>query len=350
MATRFKVAVIGAGDMGTRHVEGWTLAGHDVVAIADIDLERARAVAQAHGIPTARADYRALLDETDAEIVSVCTPLTLHAPITIYAAERGKHVFCEKPLAPSFTEAAAMEAAVRQAGVQFGIGFQRNLAEWVGLLTRWVQEGRFGRPLVFNSEALAEVRPKRIMHDRHGNNGPLMDTGCHFYLLWQTVFQSRPTRVYAQGRVLAQDRPEIAHIAERAIDTAVVTVEYASGDIATWTVSWGLAARTQMRPRPDRVFGPNGGAEREAGGLKRYQGDQVESVPLPAENLHEKEFACFAAAIAAGTAPPYGFQAGKEMLALTLAIFQSIDTGAVVPVSYDFAADTASARARGGAP
>jgi len=335
MAKRYKVAVIGAGDMGERHVEGWTLAGHDVVAIADVDRARAGELARQYDVPIVRENYRALLDDTEAEIVSVCTPLALHAPITIAAAERGKHVFCEKPLARSFAEVRAMEEAVTKAGVQFGIGFQRNLAEWVGVLTQWAQEGRFGRPMVFHSEALAEVRPKRVMHARNGNNGPIMDTGCHFFLLWQTVFQSRPQSVSAQGRILARDRPEIAHIAELAIDTAVITVAYESGDIATLTVSWGLAAHSRMRPRPDRVFGPSGGAEKSPDGLTRYLGDQVEQVPIPAENLHQKELSLFAEAVTAGKAPPYSFRAGKEMLALTMAIFRSIETGAVVPVSYD---------------
>ncbi len=76
-----------------------------------------------------------------------------------------------------------MEAAVNAAGVQFGLGFQRNLAEGVGLLRQWAAEGKFGRPMVFNSDLLQEVRPKWAMHNRNGNNGPLMDTGCHSYML-----------------------------------------------------------------------------------------------------------------------------------------------------------------------
>jgi predicted dehydrogenase len=306
MVNRFKVAVIGTGDMGSRHIEGWTLAGHDVVALADVDLARARELADQHGVPNVYADYRELLADPDIAIVSVCTPLALHAPITIAAAEHDKHVF------------------------------QRNLATWVDLLACRAREGHFGQPLVFHSEALAEVRPKRVMHDRRGNNGPIMDTGCHFFLLWQTVFGSRPQAAYAQGRILAKERPEIAHFKELAIDTAVITLTYESGDIATLTVSWGLAAHTQLQPRPDRVFGPLGGAERSPQGLTLYQGDQIEALPLAPENLHQKELALFAEAVATGQPPVYGFQAGKEMLATTLAIFQSIETGTVVPISYDF--------------
>lgn len=335
MARRFKTAVIGAGAMGLKHIEAWQGAGHEVAGLADVDRPRAEEVARRYGIPTTHADYRELLATTEAEIVSVCTPLALHAPVTIAAAERGKHVFCEKPLARSFDEADAMEAAVAAAGVRFGIGFQRNLSVATETLVGLAREGRFGHPLLFSSDVMNEVRPKRLMHDRQGNNGPLVDTGCHFYLLWQTVFGSRPKCVYAQGRILAQGRPELASIAELAIDTAVVTVEYESGDLATLTASWGLAAGTKMRGRPDRLVGPRATAERSPEGWRLWEGERVEVVPVPDEDLLRKELALFAGAVEAGEEPPYGLRAGREMLALTLAILRSIETGTVVPVAAD---------------
>ncbi len=257
--------------------------------------------------------------------------------MTICAARHGKHILCEKPLARTFREVAAVEAAVNAAGVQFGLGLQRNLAEGVGLLRRCAAEGKFGRPMVFNSDLLQEVRPKRAMHDRNGINGPLADAGCHYYMLWQTVFRSRPKAIFAQGRVIASDRPEIAHFDQLAIDTAVVTVEYESGDVATMTVSWGLAENYKMRGRSDRVFGPAGGAEGEVNSeMTLYVGDSVETVAIDGRNLHQVEFELFCEALERGGSPPHGFEAGKQMLAITLAIHESIATGKVVPVSYDF--------------
>jgi predicted dehydrogenase len=328
MTTRYGIAVIGAGDMGSRHVEAWQALGHDVVSITDVDTDRAQEAASTYGVAIA---------DPSVHIVSICLPLAFHAPVTIHAAHHGKHVFCEKPLARSFREAEEMQAAVQFSGVQFGLGLQRNLAEGVGLLRQWAAEGRFGRPMVFNSDLLQEVRPKRAMHDRNGNNGPLTDAGCHYYMLWQTVFRSRPKSVYAQGRILATARPEVAHFDQLAIDTAVVTVEYESGDIATMTVSWGLAGNFQMRNHLDRVFGPDGGAEGLVNSeLTLYEGDAVETVTIESRNLHQDEFALFTDAIERGTTPPYGFTAGKEMLAVTQAIHESIATGKVVPVSYAF--------------
>lgn len=337
MTKQYGIVVIGAGDMGSHHVEAWQLLGHDVVSITDVDLERAREIAHTYSIGTVHQDYAEALADNAVDIVSICLPLAFHAPVTIAAAQQGKHVFCEKPLARSFAEVAEMEAAVSAAGVQFGLGLQRNLAEGVGLLRQWAAEGRFGRPMVFSSDLLQEVRPKRAMHDRNGNNGPLTDAGCHYYMLWQTVFRSRPKSVYAQGRMLALDRPEVAHLDQLAIDTAVVTVEYESGDIATLTASWGLAEKFPVRGRPDRVLGPCGGAEGAVNNeLKVYGSGSVETVEIESRNLHQSEFDLFIDALEQDKAPPYGFIAGKQMLAMTIAIHESIATGKEVPVFYDF--------------
>ena len=62
----------------------------------------------------------------------------------------------------------------------------------------------------------------------------------------------------------------------------------------------------------------------------------METVEIERKNLHHLQCSLFAEAVRTGTAPPYGFREGKQMLAVTEAIVRSIDTGQVVPVSYDF--------------
>ena len=336
MTEQLEVAVLGAGDMGARHVRAWSALGHRVVSVSDIDADRARALAELHGIPRVYCDFQEAVSDPEPEIVSICLPLALHAPATIAAARHGKHVITEKPLCRTFAEADEMQAAVREAGVQFGVGLQRNLAEGVGLLRLWAAEGRFGRPMVFSSDLLQEVRPKRIMHDRDANNGPLTDAGCHYYMLWQTVFRSKPRTAYAQGRILATERPEIRHINQLAIDTAVVTVEYESGDIGTLTVSWGLPAGFRLKGRPERVVGPKGAAEGGVNGsLTLYEADRVEQIEIVPRDLHEVELELFAAAVRGGAPFPTGFREGRQILAVTQAILRSIETGQPVPVSYE---------------
>jgi myo-inositol 2-dehydrogenase/D-chiro-inositol 1-dehydrogenase len=319
--------------MGGRHVAAWQAIGHDVVAVSDVDRARAESLAAAHQVATVETDYARAI--AGADVVSICLPLALHAEVTIAAATAGKHVFTEKPLAPTVSDAIRMEKAVADAGVHFGLGFQRNLAGGVELLRQWAAAGRFGRPMLFSSDLLQEVRPKVAMHNRNGNNGPFTDAGCHYYLAWQTVFRSRPKTVYAQGRIAAIGRPEIAHFAQLAIDTGVVTVEYESGDIGTLTASWGLAKGTAIKSRPERVVGPNGVAEgdpeRE---LVLYSGDTVERVAIERRDLHEIELRAFAESIEKDVPYQYGFAVGRQIMAVTDAIFESIATGRAVAVVY----------------
>ncbi len=92
-----------------------------------------------------------------------------------------------------------------------------------------------------------------------------------------------------------------------------------------------------MRGRSDRVFGPAGGAGGEVNSeLTLYAGDSVETVPIESRNLHQVEFELFCQALESGGSPPYVFETGKQMLAITRAIHESIATGKVVPVADDF--------------
>jgi predicted dehydrogenase len=155
-------------------------------------------------------------------------------------------------------------------------------------------------------------------------------------MLWQTVFRSKPRQAYAQGRILATDRPEIAHLAQLAIDPAVIILEFESGDIGTLTVSWGLPAAFQLKGRADRIMGPRGAAEGTMnGGLTLYEGGRVEQVHIEARDLHQVELSLFVDALRGGAPFPSGFREGRQMMTVTQAILRSIDTGAPVPVVYD---------------
>lgn len=333
---RLRVAVLGAGDMASHHLGAWQELGHEVVSVTDVDEQRARQLARSAGVAHTWSDYRDAVSDAGVDVVSVCLPLALHAPATIAAAQHGKHVFCEKPLARSMAEADAMEEAVRDARVHFGIGFQRNLAEGVDVLRQSIAKGRFGHPVLYSSDLLQEVRPKAGMHEQLGNGGPLTDAGCHYYLLWQTVFRSRPKTVHAQGRIAALERPELAEIGPLAIDTAVVTIEYESGDIGTLTASWGLPAGTKLRSRPDRVLGPKAGAEGSTQtGLTFYEGDGSSEVSFEDKDLWVTEIARFVDKLEGGAARPAGFVEGRQMVAVTEAIHRSIDTGQPQLVIYD---------------
>ncbi len=112
----WRVAVIGAGAVVQRsHIPNFqALPNAKVVAVCDINLERARQVAQAAGIPGVYTDYQTMLAEVRPEIVVVATPNIFHKPMTLAALEAGAHVLCEKPLALTAADAVEMLEKARE--------------------------------------------------------------------------------------------------------------------------------------------------------------------------------------------------------------------------------------------
>jgi predicted dehydrogenase len=150
MNPHIAVGVIGAGRMSQRaHVPNALAERCDVRAIADPRAETARLVAERFGVPHVYADYRELIARPDIEAVIISVPDQFHAEVGIAAAEAGKHVFIEKPLATNSGDGRAMVAAARKAGVVFSVAFQRRhdpAAEIAKrLVDEWARTGEMGK-------------------------------------------------------------------------------------------------------------------------------------------------------------------------------------------------------------
>jgi len=259
MVRSLGIAVIGAGDMGTSHTIGWsTLENARLVAVADLIEERARGLKEKYGFETWTRDYREAIDRGDVGVVSVCTPACYHPEVTVFAAERGKHVLCEKPIALTLEAADEMIEACKRNRVFLEIGFQRRYMESSMRLAELLQGGAIGRPVMFTDHSGAEIRPKRAMHDmREGNGGPIIDTCCHIFDLWRLIFDAEPIRVTARGFTFAKGRPELSHIRKLAPDTGALIVEHSSGDLGVMTITWGLPPGLNIRSYTD-ILGPKG--------------------------------------------------------------------------------------------
>jgi predicted dehydrogenase len=98
------VGIIGAGTIFDVHVQAYQEIGQEVRAVADVDLERAKRVAQQYSIPLACTDWQDLIKRDDLDIIDVCTPPRFHKEIAVGALKAGKHVVCEKPLGPNLAD------------------------------------------------------------------------------------------------------------------------------------------------------------------------------------------------------------------------------------------------------
>jgi len=112
-----KVAVIGVGGIAHTHMPGWQASTDaEVVAGADINPKALEAWSARYGVSHTTTDFKELLSNPDIDIIDICTPNMHHAPLAIAALEAGKHVICEKPLAPTPGEIRQMIAARDKSG------------------------------------------------------------------------------------------------------------------------------------------------------------------------------------------------------------------------------------------
>ncbi len=142
MATR--IGIIGAGGMARYHIEGFRKAGGEVVAMADVNAEAAKASAEANGIPQAYADVAEMLG-SGIDAVSIIVPNKFHAPLAIQALEAGKHVFCEKPPAMNAAEVRDMIAARDRAGRQLMFNFNNRARPESREMKKLIDGGVVGR-------------------------------------------------------------------------------------------------------------------------------------------------------------------------------------------------------------
>src|SRR6202047_2113800 len=176
-----------------------------VEVIGSRDLEKARSVAQSLGIGRAVGSYGAMLDDSNIDAVYIPLPNALHAEWTIRAAEAGKAVLCDKPLATSAKDAARQIDACEKHGVSLMEGFMYRFHPQ----TRRVQE-------LIASGAIGQVREVRahlsvnIMRTLDTSNiryrdslggGALLDMGCYTVNIARMIFDAEPQRVIGRMHV-----------------------------------------------------------------------------------------------------------------------------------------------------
>ena len=190
----FEIGIVGAGNRGQQHANKFSeIADVDVVAVADIDEEAATALANDYN-GEVYADYRDMLDTAEPDAVAVCVHNNLHRPVTVDAADAGCHVFCEKPIAATYTDAKAMVDACDQAGVTLGIQNTELFSNETQTAYDLIEEGRIGTP--YYAEGVYSRRRGRPFIDGYGTpsfvskgsagGGPVIDIGT--YVLGQLLY------------------------------------------------------------------------------------------------------------------------------------------------------------------
>jgi predicted dehydrogenase len=195
---KVKWGVLGAASIAVRKVIPGMQKGEwsEVTAIASRDLKKAQAAASALKIDKAYGSYEELLADPEIEAVYNPLPNHLHVPWSIKAAEAGKHVLCEKPIALNAPEAKTLLATRDRAGVKIGEAFMvKTHPQWLRA-RQIIRDGRIGelRAIVgvfsyFNRD------PKNVRHKPEWGGGGLLDIGSYPITMSRFMFGGEPLRV-----------------------------------------------------------------------------------------------------------------------------------------------------------
>ena len=218
------VGMAGYAFMGAAHSHAWRTAPRffdlplwpELRAVSGRDAGRVAEAAERLGWQSAETDWHRLVDRADIDLVDICTPSDTHAEIAIAALEAGKHVLCEKPLANTVDEAAAMTAAADRAatgGTLAMVGFTYRRVPAIALARRLVADGRIGDirhvRAQYLQDWLADARTPmtwRLEKERAGS-GALGDIGAHIVDLTQHITGDRLTRVTGLLETFVKERP-----------------------------------------------------------------------------------------------------------------------------------------------
>ena len=201
---KIKVAVVGTGSIcRSAHMPVYMKREDvEVIACADIDLEKAKKFAKDFNIPAAYASVEELLANCKPDYVDVCTWPAAHAPVSIAAANAGCHVMCEKPICHNLEDAIALKEAIDKNGVKFMLAVPLRYQKSAMHARKLVDEGVLGD--VYYGKT-AYVRQRGIPGGwfsctKYAGGGPIIDIGVHrIDLAWYMMGCPKPVSVTASA-------------------------------------------------------------------------------------------------------------------------------------------------------
>ncbi|NIM05978.1 MAG: Gfo/Idh/MocA family oxidoreductase, partial [Armatimonadetes bacterium] len=310
---KVRVGVVGTGFIAQEaHFPAYEkLEDVEVAAVADINLKRAKSVAEKFGIPKVFKDYRRLLALDEIDAVHICTPNALHKPITIAALKSGKHVLVEKPIAMNAAEARAMIEASKKAKRLLMVGLNCRFLAESKALKRAIDAGALGK--IYYGEAVF-LRRRGIPNwgvfteKKASGGGPVLDLGVHV-LDWALHLMGFPKPVAVSGLTYAEIGPHPHHAATAGYwnwnpkkfeveDLAVGLVRFRNGASLCLKTSW--AANIAKDEVKILLMGNKGGCQSKPLQISREEyGSLVDITPvdLPKAETYKEAIHQFAEAI-----------------------------------------------------
>ena len=370
---RLRIGLIGTGFMGKAHVFGFASAPrvfelpheldlHTVADVSDAAAERARV---ALGFARGTGDWRTIMADPEIDIVSITAPNALHKEMSLAAIAAGKHVYCEKPLAPLAADALEMTLAAEARGVKTQVGFNYLCNPMLALAREMIAAGELGeirgyRGLHAEDYMADATAPWGFRHDPAGG-GALADIGSHA-LATAEFLCGRITRVMGDCVTMIPDRPD-GKGGTRPVtvdDLGRAFLRFESG--ATGSIEGNWIATGRKMQHDFEVFGTKGAlafsqerfnelhffSTADARGRQGFR--RIEAGPdhapyglfcvapghqLGFNDLKAIEVAGFVSAIAGRAPEPFNFRRGLRIQTLVESIQTSSREGRWLDVGHD---------------
>src|SRR3954471_22578462 len=354
MAQTIRVGIAGAGWPGTRHAEGYKAAGgFTVAAVADLIPSRRTALLQQFPGATELAEAQALVGDKSIDVLSVCLPNHLHAPIVNAALKAGKHVVCETPPVLSAGEARRMSASAAKAGKVLLFAAQRRFGGAEQAAAQALEKGYAGN--VYHARA-SWMRTRGIptgtgwFTDRaKAGGGAMIDLGVQMLDLgWSLLGQPRPLSAFA---VLHSRFKSAAPSAGKydVEDAGFALLRFEGGKSLELSASWAINQPPRQQGTACRVHGDAGAVEvytPQGPLLYRNFGPKGEAKETPLKLPKVVHYAAMMRhlkrCIQAGEKPLIGPAEATALMNMIDAIYKSAETGRSVEVKQERLATRAS--------
>jgi myo-inositol 2-dehydrogenase/D-chiro-inositol 1-dehydrogenase len=328
MSKPLRVGIVGAGLIAGCHARAYARAGADVVAVADTRLAKAEKLAAASGAAACTTLDEVLATGPDA--ISICTPPSSHAELTVRALQAGRHVLCEKPLALSLEDAGRIQEAAAASDRVVMLGHVIRYEPDHRAAKDLVEAGRIGN-VVMMTHSITTPLPGWSeggwLTRLEESGGPLVDLAVHGfdYLAW--VIGSPAVRVHA----VAADSPA------GPATYGLATLRYANGAMGQVEASWahpaGRASTTmaEIAGSDGRISWDSGSAS--GGEIRLAGGGSAHLLDAVAERGYALEISAFTEAVRSGGPSPVPVSDGVAATRTALAALHSARTGQPVDLT-----------------
>lgn len=334
MAKKISVGLVGTGRIGKLHAQTLkqSVPEADLQVITDVNMQSARDVVELYGIPKVAGSFDEILADPAIEAVVICSSTDTHAPFITKAAQAGKQIFCEKPIAADLGVIDAALAAVQKAGVKLMIGFNRRFDLNPQRLKKAIDSGEVGVPHLLHIIS-RDPAPPPIEYIKV-SGGLFFDMTIHDFDMARFLLGD-VEEVYAAAGVLVD--PAIGAAGD--IDTAVITLKFANGAIGMIENSRRAVYGYDQRIE---VFGSGGAAHGDNWYLNDVTMSNASGVGRgPLMNFfmdrylpsYQRELAAFVQCVANNTPVPITGADGRAPVVLALAALKSFKENRPVKLS-----------------